>query len=143
MFIILNTLSISKVKWLLIILCLPFTFMTKAFAQRSVKQLLESRMNADEPGITANEASTKVGNNVYVCDLISGYKPRKNRVKEVYIGDKDPLKAINVVFQNNIKLQQINLIGSTLCISGKVVKRRGRATIIVSNPDQLAKQIQI
>jgi hypothetical protein len=143
MFIVLNLLSISKVRWLLIILCFPFTFMTKAFAQRSVKQLLESRMNVDELGITANEASTMVGNNVYICDFITGYKARKNLVKQVYIGDKDPSKAMNVIFKNNIKLQQTNLIGSKLCISGKVVKRRGRATIIVSNPDQLANHIQI
>ena len=143
MFIVLNTLSISKVKWLLIILWLPFTFMTKAFAQELVKQLLETKMNADEPGITANEASTRVGNNVYVCDLISGYKARKNLVKELYIGDKNPLKALNIVFQKNIRIQQTNLIGSKLCISGKVIKRRGRATIIVSNADQLARQIQI
>jgi len=68
---------------------LPFTFMTKVFAQQQVKQLLDSRMNADEPGITANEAGTRVGNNVYICDLISGYKAKKNLVKEVYIGDKN------------------------------------------------------
>jgi len=143
MFIVLNTLSISKLKWLLIMMWLPFTFMTKVFAQQQVKQLLDSRMNADEPGITANEAGTRVGNNVYICDLISGYKAKKNLVKEVYIGDKNPLKAINVVFHNNITIQQTNLIGSKLCISGKVIKRRGRTTIIVSNADQLARQIQI
>ena len=143
MVIVLNKLSISKVKWLLIILCLPFTFMTKAIAQRAVKQLLECRMNVDEPGITANEASTKAGNNVYVCDFVKGYKARKNFVKEVCLGKKHPLQAITVVFDNNIKLQQTNLIGSKLCISGKVVKRRGRAIIIVSKVDQLAKQIQI
>jgi hypothetical protein len=34
MFIVSNSLSGTKVKWLLIILCLPFIFMTKAFAQR-------------------------------------------------------------------------------------------------------------
>jgi len=143
MFIVLNTLSMPKVKLLLIILCLPFTFMTKAFAQRSVEKLLDGKMNAHEPGMTANDAINKIGIDVYVCDFISGYKVRKNLVNEIYLGDKNSMKAITVVFQNNLTFPKTNLIGSKLCISGKVIKRRGRATIFVSKADQLARHIQI
>lgn len=127
--------------WVFLISVLTTLSNTQAFAQKSVTEMLSTKMNANDTGILAKGARELIGVNVYVCDIVKDYKLKKKQITRVDLGSEASLQNLVIIFNETININKKGLLGSKICVSGKVVKYRGRPTIIVSDQHQLATQI--
>lgn len=131
-------------KYLLFFALLAF-FTCKASAQQiSVDQALKSRMNVDEPGLSAAEARKRIGKDVYVVDKVYAYMPVKRKMAVLYLGSKQQKNALIIILKGKDTLTGTqSWIGRIVHVSGKVELYHRRPAIVIASSSQLDKHIQI
>ena len=114
---------------------------TQAFAQRSISEMLNTKMNANDSGILAKNANSLIGSDVYVCDIVTDYNVKKKQVTKVVLGNKVHGQNLAIIFKEKPNINPKGLLRSKICLSGVVVNYKGGAAIIVSKKEQFHIQI--
>lgn len=128
----------------LVFILVLFPYASYSQDTSKIREGLIKRANSDEPGMTAKEATKHIGSEVYVRDTVYDYKIINRSEIILYVGDRDTKKALNILIKGNQKKINIkdwkNKLGS---FSGRIMMKKGKPTISITNLTQLGTRIEI
>lgn len=135
---------LHTMKHLLLLASFVILLTFKASAQQSVKQILKGRVNAEEPALTAKEATKLIGKEVYVADTVYNCTTINDSLKVLYLGNKKPKQALAILLKGNkIKTDPKEWVGNKIHVSGNVILYKNSPAIVVTDTRQLGMRIQI
>ena len=121
-------------------------FASKAPAQTLTKldSLLNRMANPEEPAMPTKKAVSHKGVNVYIYDMVTGYKVVSDSLTLLYVGARYPNHLVTVLIKGlDANKKCVNVRQGKWHFSGVVTSYKSKPAIIVTSGDQLSTRIQI
>lgn len=104
--------------------------------------------NADAQTFTAEQAATKVGDSIKVCDKVYGgrfFETSKGSPTLLNLGAAFPASPLTIMIPGEVRIKlgyapEQQLKDKNVCVTGKVILFKDKPEIIVYNISQLAVQ---
>lgn len=106
--------------------------------------LSKSAFIEEPPSFPSQEIINHIGSEVYIIDTIAGYKVINKRLKLLYLGYNYPHQLVTVVISGRKTNRILELCKAGMgYFSGKAVMYEGKPAIIITDPYQVTRRIQL
>jgi len=130
-------------KHLLFLILITLSFLSNCYGQATkVDSILHNRLNQEEPALPTKDVIHHINEDVYIYDVISGYKIINDTLKVLYVGGKYPMQKVTVFVKGKEPNGHVDFKkGEKWHFSGKVFLYKRKPAITLTNSDQLATRI--